>query len=167
MLHHRLLAVLTAFLLLLTQGSFAMIQELPLSELVAAADVIVIAELKDKTSLEPDQDGVAQVKNSLSVVETLKGDCAAADLVTVMTLSGWEDSVEFEAGRKAVVFLNIQEGSDPLGYEVTNFVQGHWPLDDQGKPTGMGTGVSIAQLQAEIAKNLPKPLPQPIPEPEF
>ena len=160
----RLLPII--LLVLITQGSYAMIEELSLSDLVAMSDVVVVATLKNNKNLGPDPDGLMQIENILTIEECLKGGLDKGSEVLVDTLGGWEDSVEFQQGKKALVFLNLKEGDKPR-YDVTNYVQGHWPLDDKGLPTGMGTDLTIDQVKVEIKKNLPKPAPKAPPEPEF
>ncbi|MFZ2956891.1 MAG: hypothetical protein WA705_08390 [Candidatus Ozemobacteraceae bacterium] len=60
------------------------------------------------------------------------------------TTGAIEDQVEFPPkGFRTIVFLKkAQDGS----WETVNTVQGIWPLKD-GKPIGMGYGVSLEKLK--------------------
>ncbi len=146
----RWLMVTLVALLTLHSGAFAMIQTLSTEELVAGSDLIVIASLKSSTEVGKTPEGFRTLDNVLVVADVLKGEVKAGAELTVATLGGFEDSVEFPAKGKGVLFLKkIGEGR----YEVHNLVQGWWPLGAQDSPGGMGTGISLARLK-EIIKGL-------------
>lgn len=145
-----LVPLLFVALCILSSGAFAMIQTLSTEELVAGSDLIVIASLKSSTEVGKTPEGFRRLDNVLVVAEVLKGEVPPGAELTVATLGGFEDSVEFPAQGKGVLFLKkIEDGR----YEVHNLVQGWWPLGPQDTPGGMGTGTSLARLK-EIIKGL-------------
>ena len=160
-----LLSLLVLCALCVPQGGFAMIQTLPLDQLVGSSDLIVVASLKSSRDLQKDTAGFVHVEQLVSVKQVLKGAAAPDEDLTFETLRGFEDSPRLSKGAPYILFLKKNAAG---AWEVNNLVQGAWPLAGDGKCLGMGTGQTLDSLKAVIAKN-----PQAAPvdegpvEPEF
>lgn len=125
----------------------AMIQTLPLAELIAGSDLIVIASLKSSQEKGKTAEGFTQIENLMTIATVLKGDLKPGAEVSVATVGGFEDGVTFPPAQKGVLFLKRTAAG---GYEVNNLVQGWWDLGPNDVPAGMGTGTTMDQLKQAI-----------------
>jgi len=150
----RLVLALTLCVVFAAAGS-AKIRALSVSDLVAAARLIVIAEVVAVTEDAGKPDGLP-IRNELKVLRTLKGTCDASQPLTLHTRYKpgqrlREDSIVFpDAGRRVLLFLK----SNFAGRLIpVNGIQGLWPLETgTDKPEGMGFRYSIGDIENLIAK---------------
>ena len=152
-----LLAGLVAGLAILNVGfAHAYIRTLPLPELVAASQLIAIAEVIEIADA-PRGDGGSRIRNVLKVSRVFKGRYATANMLTIGTHyrpgeAAREDSVVFPAaGQRVLLFLKQAPGA---GWMLVNGIQGLWPLEaGSDKTLRMGFRYSIAEVERLIAAN--------------
>jgi hypothetical protein len=157
------ISTIVGILVMLGMGASAMIRELPLPELVNQSVAIVLAVVTEKIDKPAPKGGCPSVVTHFRVERTLKGELAASatfEIEALGTIKGdakYEDEPRFpDVGAK--VLLMLEKGKDGK-WLVANCVQGVWPIDAKtGKPAGMGTGKSVANVEAEIAKQKKTPL---------
>jgi len=142
----RSIIVFAICFLMLYTGSYAMIETLSLSELVSGADLIVIGKTVTITTVETKPEGYTVIDNLFEVQECLKGQIPEGGQIKITTLSGIEDSTEFIAGEKFLLFLQKYENQ----YIVFNSPQGGWPINADGTFSRMGTGTTLEQVKAAI-----------------
>lgn len=149
----RVAALVISFLVPLASAN-AKIRTLPLPDLVAAAEHIVIAEV---VAIAEDTVGprVAPVRNDLQVTRVLKGSFDASKSFVLRTYykpgqKAREDSVVLPAkGRSVLLFLRAARGAELV---PVNGIQGVWPLEaGTGKTLGMGFRYSISEIETLIA----------------
>ncbi|MFZ2955776.1 MAG: hypothetical protein WA705_02625 [Candidatus Ozemobacteraceae bacterium] len=141
-------ACVCAIMMLIPIGGSAMIATLSLDDLIINSDVIVTLTLKTSKEAPKSSEGFTKIINTLSVGEVLKGDLKPQSDIIVETISGFEDSPVFEPRARYLVFL--KKTTTPNLFDVTNFVQGCWPMDPSGKLLGMGTGITRTQVEVKI-----------------
>ena len=145
-------------------GGYAMIQTLPLEQLVGGSDLVVVAMLKSSRDLQKDSAGFLRVEKVVTIDKVLKGSATSGKDLTFETIADFEDSPKIPKGCKVVLFLKANEAGV---YEVVNLVQGAWPLLENGKCSGMGLGQTLNSLIELIKKN-PQAAPvEEVFEPEF
>lgn len=151
--------VLSAMGILLAAGAArAMIETLPLSRLVEAADVVAVCETVEQTQRSVPADATPAIRHVLKPVEVLQARIEPGTTITLETLGTldgktWvEDEPNIPArGRKALYFLQQAKNGR---WTTVNSVQGAWPIDPgSGKLLGMGTGTTLAQVKAEVARS--------------
>ncbi|MBF0501639.1 MAG: hypothetical protein HQM09_15980 [Candidatus Riflebacteria bacterium] len=152
-----LIAFTLACIIFIPIGGYAMIATLSLDNLVINSDSVVTVTLKTKTEGGKDAKGFANLANTLTVLESLKGNIKPGTDIVIETISGFEDSPVFEPRMQFLVFLQKIETATSTKevaghFKVTNFVQGCWPIDHSGKLLGMGTGTTRAQVEAKIVE---------------
>jgi hypothetical protein len=126
----------------------AMIETISLEELIKQSEIVAVATLKVINKHAKDQDGWVRIDNTIVLQEILKGTAAANEEVVIETLEGLEDMPKFEPRKKFLVFL--QKDAAGHKYLTTNMIQGCWPLDANGEPLGMGTGVTRKQVEQVV-----------------
>lgn len=137
----------------------AMIETLPIPELVRQAELILLGQVERQTDLVPRQPGAVpaspRVETVVKPVQVLKGSTPGPVLtfVTLGTIAGvpwFEDEPRFPpVGRR--VFLFLRRGKQ--GLEPVNLLQGVWPIAPDGVVIqGMGFGLTIEEIAAEIRK---------------
>lgn len=134
-----------------TRG-FAMIQTLPIEELVGSSDLIVVATLKSSKVLQKDTAGFLRVEKVMTVENVLKGSAEAGKDLKIETIDGFEDSPMIPEGKKVILFL--QKKATGI-YKVNNLVQGSWPLLENEECGGMGFGQTLTSLK-KLIKEHPK-----------
>ncbi len=151
----RRLFLLTAVLFLTATG-FAMIRTLPLPDLVAKADLIVLAKVAAIGEEKSADQSIPPVKNELSVERVLKGTWNASDPIVLKTFFKpgdkiREDGVVFpEKDRRVLLFLESKDGKD---LRILNGIQGLWPIEaGTDKTLGMGFRYSIEKVLEEVNK---------------
>lgn len=138
--------ILVLFLLAVTVGGYSMIETLSLDQLAFNSDQVVFGTVVGVKVTGKTPEGVKVVANLIEVTEVLKGELIVGGKVKIKTFSGVEDNVAFVPGQKYLLFLQKAEGF----YSVTNFVQGAWQLEKDGKFLGMGTGKSLESVKNAI-----------------
>ncbi len=138
---------LLVILLGITFGGHAMIITLPLEELTAQADLVAVVKVASTATAAQCAPG-SKVATTLTIDETLKGEKKGDGSIVIETIAGFEDSPVFDTTRKYLVFLKKTATGQ---YESVNFVQGVWPVADNGAFEGMGTFTTRDQLLAALA----------------
>ena len=146
-------------LVLITLGGQAMIQTLSLSELAANSDIVAFASVIAIKNTGKTPQGVDVVANLVRLEEPLKGSLAAGEKVKIKTFAGVEDNVDFKEGQRYLLFLKKHEDY----YLVTNQVQGSWPVENDGRFAGMGTGKTLEDVKSAI-ETKPLNVEQKIPD---
>lgn len=154
-----LIITAVAGILLMIGGAFAMIQTIPNDQLIAGSDLIAVASLKRSVEVGKDEKGFSQVENYLTIRETLKGEAKPGDEILVDTVGGFEDEVVFKPRQRVLVFLT--PGATAGRRQVNNFVQGVWPVDEDGSLRGMGEGETLETVKKSIERLKTRP---PAPE---
>jgi hypothetical protein len=144
----------TVLVLVLTAPAMSKIKTLPLTELTASAELIVIAEV---VSISEDlaRSLGAPIRNELRVTRVLKGSHDASRPLVLATHfkpgdKAREDSLVLPAqGRRVLLFLKA--GPDKR-LRTVNGIQGSWPLEPgTDKTLGMGFRYSVADVEKLIA----------------
>ncbi|GAB4267139.1 MAG: hypothetical protein Kow0029_01420 [Candidatus Rifleibacteriota bacterium] len=138
--------VLFLVLLLITGGGYAMIQTLSLEELAHSSDIVAYGKVVGIKTTGKTPEGVEIVANLIEIVDVLKGQISKGEKIKIKTFAKVEDNVSFTQGQKYLLFLQKADGY----YNVTNFVQGCWPVDNEGKFEGMGRGKKIEDVKKAI-----------------
>jgi len=145
----RVSAVLLGILFMIG-GACAMIQTIPTDQLIAGSDLIAVASLARSIETGKDEKGFSLVENRLSIQETLKGEAKPGEELLVDTVGGFEDEVIFRPRQRVLVFL--VRGASAGRWHVHNLVQGVWPVDADGKLSGMGDGESLDSVKKSIER---------------
>ena len=152
--------------LLVSGQAFAMIETISLEELIKQSEIIAVATLKVVNKHPKDLDGWVRIDNTIVLEQILKGSVGVNEEVVIETLEGLEDMPVFEPRKKFLVFL--QKDASSHKFLTTNLIQGCWPLEPNGEPLGMGTGITRKKLEATIkAVGTEKPQPTETKEPAF
>jgi hypothetical protein len=148
------LLVAVAISLICSALATARIRTLPVSDLVATAQLIAIAEVAS-ISEDATRSHGGPIRNELKVTRVLKG---AYDTSKPLVLSTYykpgqrarEDSLVFpSAGRRVLLFLKFASGDRLV---TVNGIQGLWPLEaGTDKTLGMGFRYSISEVEKLIA----------------
>lgn len=158
--------MLLALILSFSTGGFAMIDTLPLEEVVIQSEVIAIATLKTAEKMPKDKEGLVKIHNTVTLSLIMKGEAKTGEDLVIDTIEGIEDEPVFEARKRYVLFL--QKIPNGTTWRTTNLVQGFWTLGDDEKYLGMGLGTTKAQLEQAIQKTKgQKPKPFVPPQPAF
>jgi hypothetical protein len=143
-----------ALSLICTASATAKIRTLPVSDLVATAQLIVIAEVASITA-DPARSSGAPIRNELKVARVLKGTYDVSEPLVLGTYykpgqKAREDGLVFPAeGRRVLLFLKSAAGGRPV---TVNGIQGLWPLEAHtDKTLGMGFRYSIKEIENLIA----------------
>lgn len=141
---------------IISTGAYAMIDTLNLDELVGRSEMVVTGKV---TAVKPVPrsaetaaiyadlpEELTFLDNEIEVVESCKGKLQAGEKLTIRTLSGFEDSTVFALDRPYMLFLATSKGE----YEVVNTPQGCWPIEEDGKFSGMGFETTMEQVKAAI-----------------
>jgi hypothetical protein len=113
------------------------VEKLTVEELTARADAILVGEVTDGSCYQEDE-GNIYTQVTLSVEQTIKGETKEAVSVRVPggELNGqtlWvEDAPSFQAGERAVVFLEEREGI----LTVVGGFQGKFTIDNNNMVSG-------------------------------
>ena len=144
-----------ALSLLYSAPAMAMIRTLPVSDLVARAQLIVIAQVVS-ISEDPTRSYGSPIRNELKIVRVLKGSYDASKPLVLGTFykpgqRGREDSLVFPAvGRRVLLFVKSDSGGR---LSIVNGIQGLWPLEaGTDKTLGMGFRYSIDEIEKFIAE---------------
>lgn len=133
-------------LLFVTVSSLnAMIKEVTLNELVRKSDVIAIVDVLAVKEVETLPSGARVVANLVSINQPLMGETAIGDRLKIKTRT-IEDNASLKKGMKVLLFLKKVENY----YEVAYGIAGSWPVNDEGKIVGYGTGKSISDVENAI-----------------
>ena len=143
----------------------ASILTLPLEDLVSSSEIIAIGALKDVKNTKIKTQGFEVVENVFEITRVLKGALGAGDKIAVSTLKDFEDDPKLARKQKALIFLIKDAKTNVVSFN--NSVQGCWPLDSKGLPTGMGTGESLANVKKVIKNGQSNPEKKVTPVPEF
>lgn len=150
--------------LIFSCGVYAMIEAIPLEELVGQSEIIAVATLKIVNKHAQDADGWVRIDNTLVFEDVLKGKVGKGDEVVIETLDGLEDMPVLTPQAKFLIFLQKMPNSHK--FMTTNMIQGCWQLDEKGQPMGMGLGVDRKKIE-ELIKNPPAPADKTAPTPMF
>jgi hypothetical protein len=137
-----------------TTGGSAMIETLSLEQLSHESDEVVMASVVAVKNTEKTPEGVQIVANLIQIEQNFKGELEPEEKIKIKTFSGVEDDVGFTQGKKYLLFLQKQNGY----YIITNSVQGSWPVNEQGKFEGMGTGITLEAVKEAITTKPVKPV---------
>jgi hypothetical protein len=127
--------------------AYAMIRTLPVEDLVAKSEHIVLAQVFSVTVIESDPPtNLITLRTEMKLIQSLKGTWPAQEpiILTTRRYEGrWiEDNVELPPpGTKVVLFLTSYQG----GFVPVNGIQGVWPLRG-GKLLQMGTGKTLDDI---------------------
>lgn len=150
------LILATICLTILTAGVHAMIVTLSLDELVENSELIVTARVTNIETLEktaenarlfadlPDE--ISLVNNQFEIKEFFKGTLPNDEKLTIRTQTGFEDATSFTKESNYLLFLKRYEDR----YIVVNAPQGCWPIEENGKFSGMGHDSTMEQVKAAI-----------------
>ena len=153
--------ILTLFLLICLLGISrlnAMIKDISLNELVQKADVIAVVDVLAVKSVGTLPSGVVVIANLVKVDQPLKGGVAVGEKLKIKTRD-FEDNAVFKKGLKTLLFLKEIDGY----YEVVAGVAGTWPVTEDGKLVGYGTGKNISDVEKVIEEESNK---KPAPDSE-
>jgi len=141
---------------ILATGAHAMIETLNLDELVGRSEMIVtgrvtaikpVPRTPENAALYADLPGqLSFLDNEIEVAESVKGSLKVGEKLSIRTLSGFEDSTTFVADRTYLLFLAVRDGQ----YEIVNTPQGCWPVEEDGKFSGMGFETTIEQVKTAV-----------------
>ena len=123
----------------------AMIKNITLNELVRQADVIAVVDVLAVKSVGNLPSGVLVVANLVKVDQPLKGGVAVGENLKIKTRN-FEDNAAFKKGLKTLLFLKKIDNY----YEVVSGIAGSWPVTEEGKLVGYGTGKSISDVEKII-----------------
>ncbi|RCK81268.1 MAG: hypothetical protein OZSIB_2137 [Candidatus Ozemobacter sibiricus] len=143
---------------------WAMIEALPLQELIDQADFIGIVEVVARRQLPPTgPKALPLIETTIKVVRPLKGTWKA-DIPPVFTYMGTldgsmyiEDQPGFPAeGQQAIAFVRFEKNGRA---SCVNSIQGVWALHPEtGAPQGMGLGKTLTDLEKAIADRAVPPV---------
>ncbi|MBP5468451.1 MAG: hypothetical protein J6Z11_04320 [Candidatus Riflebacteria bacterium] len=141
--------------------SKAMIRDITLEELVQKSDVVVIADVLAIKEVGTLPSGTTVIANLVEVDQPLMGGAAIGERLKIKTW-GIEDNPVFKKGLRTLLFLRKVDNY----YEVVSGIAGSWPIVDDGKIAGYGTGKSLSDIEKAIEnknkkdsnkENTPKP----------
>ena len=133
------------FLLSVLTSVGAMIRDISLNELIERSDVIVVGEVLAVKYVGTLPSGAHVIANLVKVNEPLKGGAAIGEKLKLKTRT-IEDNAAFKKGQKTLLFLKRVKNY----YEVVYGVAGTWPIEDDGKLYGYGTGNNISDVRKAI-----------------
>lgn len=125
--------------------SKAMIRDITLDELVKKSDVIVIADVLAIKEVGTLPSGTTVIANLVEVDQPLMGGAAIGERLKIKTW-GIEDNPVFKKGLRTLLFLRKVNNY----YEVVSGIAGSWPIVDDGKIAGYGTGKSLSDIEKAI-----------------
>lgn len=138
--------IVTLCMLMLTIGGYAMIETLTLEQLAHGADVVVKGNITGVKSTGKLPEGPEVMACLLEVSEVLKGEIKPGDKLKIKTYNGVEDMPIFNENGQYMLFLKKVDSH----FEAFNGVQGSWPIDPDGRFSGMGHGKTIDQIKAVL-----------------
>lgn len=133
-------------------GGYSMIEPISLELLAQGADLIVVADVEGVKSAGILPSGPEVMANLVKVDEPLKGGVAVGEKLKIKTYRLIEDNAELVEGSKVLLFLKKVEEH----YEVYYGIQGCWPIEKDGKFSGMGDGKTLDAVK-EAIKSKPAP----------
>lgn len=139
--------------LLAAAGGFAMIVPVSVENLAHGADLIVIADVEGVKSAGIMPSGPEVVANLVKVDEPLKGSAAVGEKLKIKTYRLIEDNAELKEGSRVLLFLKKVEDH----YEVYYGIQGCWPIEKDGKFSGIADGRTLDEVK-EAIKAKPAPV---------
>jgi hypothetical protein len=139
-------ALMILVLLAIATGGTAMIETLSLEQLAHQSDAVVFATVIAIKSTEKTPEGVRVIANLVQVSESLKGELKPEEKIKIKTFAGVEDNVTFNEQQKYLLFLQKADGF----YNITNAIQGCWPVEADGKFSKMGSGISLKEVKEAI-----------------
>ena len=125
----------------------AMQREVSLEQLVEKSDVIAVVDVIATKSVGTLPSGAQVVANLVKVDQPLKGGVAVGENLKLKTRAMMEDNATFQNGTKVLLFLRRVDNY----FEVNFGLCGYWPIDENGKLTGYGSGKTIKDVEAVIA----------------
>ena len=127
------------------RASKAMIREITLDELVLKADVVAVVNVLAVKEVGTLPSGTTVIANLVEVNQPLMGGAAIGERLKIKTW-GVEDNAVFKKGMKTLLFLRKVNNY----YEVVSGIIGSWPIADDGKIVGYGTGKSLSDIEKAI-----------------
>lgn len=146
--------LITAILVLLSIGGHAMIAEMTINELIAAADLIIEAEVIEVKEVGTLPEGPAVVANLVKVTKTHLGIAESGSLIKIKTHANISGAVALEKGAKYILFLHEVQRH----HEVVNGLQGSWLIMEDGSFGGMGSDFNAQSLEAAINGEMEDPI---------
>jgi hypothetical protein len=136
-------------------AAYAMIRTLPIEDLVAKSEYIVLAQVSMTATGNDPHTSLTILRSELKLIESLKGVWPAQEPIILTTWKSeacWiEDNVELPPpGTMVVLFLTQYHGR----LVPVNGIQGVWPLQG-GKLLQMGTGKTLDDIR-KIVKSQEK-----------
>jgi hypothetical protein len=134
--------------LLFIETAYGMIRTLPIEDLVAKSEYIVLTQVFSITATGSDPlTNLITLRNEMKLIESLKGMWPAQEPIILTTRKyerRWiEDNVELPPpGTRVVLFLTHYQGS----LVPVNGIQGVWPLQGD-KLLQMGTGKTLDDIR--------------------
>ncbi|MBF0407164.1 MAG: hypothetical protein HQM10_07415 [Candidatus Riflebacteria bacterium] len=124
-----------------------MIQTLPIDELAGMSDLIAIAKLKETKKASATPEGFQMLENTIIIEEVLKGSEKPGYEAVFSTIENMEDNPVIRTEGKFIIFLTKNASQT---WNLTNMVQGYWPILDEGKFAGMGLRYDMPTLKKAI-----------------
>ncbi len=134
----------------------AMIKDISLKDLVKKSDVIAVVDVLAVKSVGNMSSGVMVIANLVKVDQPLKGGVAVGEKLKIKTRD-FEDNADLKKGLKTLLFLK-QVGNY---YEVVSGIAGTWPVTEDGRLVGYGTGKSISDIEKVIEEESKENTPVP------
>lgn len=131
---------------LIAFGGYAMIEPVSLELLAQGADLVVIADVEGVKSAGILPAGPEVMANLVKVAESLKGGVAVGEKLKIKTYRRIEDNADLVEGSKVLLFLKKVEEH----YEVFYGIQGCWPIETDGRFSGMGDGKTLDAVKEAI-----------------
>lgn len=125
----------------------AMIKDISLDELIRRSDTIAVVDVLAVKAVETLPSGARVIANLVSINQPLMGETAIGDRLKIKT-RGIEDNARLKKGMKTLLFLRKVENY----YEVVAGIAGSWPITEEGKIVGYGTGKTISEVEKAIEK---------------
>jgi hypothetical protein len=137
-------------LLVFCATAFAMVATVPPKELVAQADLVLVARTVDRQSLS------RGMRHRLAPLERLKGFWPLDRILEIDTLPpSFEDAAILPPPcRRVVLFLKADDDGKP---RLIHGRQGAWPLDADDRLLGFGTGLRLQDLKRMIDETATHP----------
>lgn len=123
-------------------------REVSFDYLVSSADAIAVVDVLAIKNVGTLPSGTCVIANLVKVDQPLKGNLAVGEKLKIKTKT-IEDEPFFEKGDKLLLFLKKEKKY----YEVIAGICGCWPVNNQGKITGYGTGKTIKDVEKAIEEN--------------
>ena len=132
-------------LILISLPANAMQKEVSLDYLVSRADVIAVVDIVATKNVGTLPSGTQVIANLVKINQPLKGCMAVGEKLKIKT-KNIEDNPNFVKNERYLLFL-IKEKNY---YEIIAGFCGCWPLDNEGRILGYGTGKSIKDVEKAI-----------------